>query len=70
MNKELEKVNTKEAISLMNAQAAIAADQKQRVEQTLAEMKKIFAIYQTDMTVVMTLCPGQYPTAEIRVVAK
>ena len=69
-NDDLNKVDTTEAISALAAQAVIKADQEQRCQHTLAEMKKIFDAYQTDITVVMTLRPGQYPVGEIQVVAK
>jgi hypothetical protein len=58
------------ALSAAQAQEFIETDRQRRIQHTLAEMKKIFDVDQTDITIVMTLHPGQYPRAEIQVVAK
>ena len=58
------------ALSAAQAQAIVEEDRQRRIQHTLEEMKKIFDAYQTDITVVMTLRPGQYPVGEIQVVAK
>ena len=58
------------ALSAAQAQAIVEGDRQRRIQHTLEEMKKIFDAYQTDITVVMTLRPGQYPVGEIQVVAK
>ena len=60
----------KDALSAVQAQAIVEGDRQQRIQYTLEEMKEIFKKYQTDITVVMTLRPGQYPVGEIQVVAK
>ena len=58
------------ALSATQAQAIVEGDRQRRIQHTLEEMKEIFKKYQTDITVVMTLRPGQYPVGEIQVVAK
>jgi len=58
------------ALSAAQAQAIVEGDRQRRIQHTLEEMKEIFKKYQTDITVVMTLRPGQYPVGEIQVVAK
>ena len=61
---------SKDALSAAQAQAIVEGDRRRRIQHTLAEMEKIFEADQTEITVVMILRPGQYPTAEIQVVAK
>ena len=58
------------ALSATQAQAIVEEDRQRRIQHTLEEMTEIFKKYQTDITVVMTLRPGQYPVGEIQVVAK
>ena len=58
------------ALSAAQAQAIVEGDRQRRIQYTLKEMTEIFKKYQTDITVVMTLRPGQYPVGEIQVVAK
>ena len=58
------------ALSAAQVQAIVEGNRQRRIQHTLEEMKEIFKKYQTDITVVMTLRPGQYPVGEIQVVAK